>query len=206
MSEPTPEPQVGKEAAGTDPAAKKAAPSSPPVLLIVVIVAALAAGAASGALLVAPQIIKANQAKAFASAEAELAGGGHGKKKKKKDSHGKKDEKGGEHGKESGGKSPIFRLDNLIVNPSGAQGQHFLMCSIAFEVEDAKLSEILREHEVQLRDVVISELESYNMEQLTAPGVRDSIRIRIAGVAMPLLGEEGEDTELKVFLPQFVIQ
>lgn len=202
MSEPTPEPKDGQEAPAEAKAPKKAGPAAPPILLIVVIVVALAAGAASGALLVAPRLIHAKQAKAFAAAQEELASGGHGKKGKKKD---KKDEKGGSHGAE-GGKSPIFRLDNLIVNPAGAQGQHFLMCSVAFELEDSKLGDILREHEVELRDGVISTLESQSMTQLTAPGARDSLRSRIAAVAMPLLGEDGEDTELKVFLPQFVIQ
>ncbi len=205
MSEPTPEPKEGKEATAEAAAPKKAGPAAPPVLLIVVIVAALAAGAASGALLVAPRLIHAKQAKAFAEAEADLAGGGHGKKGKKGKKKDGKEEKGGSHGAE-GGKSPIFRLDNLIVNPAGAQGQHFLMCSVAFELEDAKLGDILREHEVELRDGVISTLESQTMSQLTAPGARDSLRQRIAAVAMPILGEDGEDTELKVFLPQFVIQ
>ena len=207
MSEPTPEPKERQEAAAAAPAPapKKAGPAPPPVLLIVVIVAALAAGAASGALLVAPRLIHAKQAKAFAAAEADLAGGGHGKKGKKGKQKDKKDEKGGSHGAE-GGKSPIFRLDNLIVNPAGAQGQHFLMCSVAFELEDSKLGDILREHEIELRDRVISTLESQTMTQLTAPGARDSLRHRIAAVTIPILGVDGEDTELKVFLPQFVIQ
>lgn len=206
MSEPTPETKEGQEGAEGAKGAKKPSASPPPVVLIAVIVAALGAGVASGALLVAPRVIHGNQTKAFAAAKEDLAGGGHGKKKGKKDKGEKKEGKGGEHGGGEGGKSPIFRLDNLIVNPAGAQGQHFLMCSIAFELEDSKLGDILREHEVELRDGVISTLESQSMTQLTAPGARDSLRVRIAAVAMPLLGEDGEDTELKVFLPQFVIQ
>ena len=203
MSDPTPKSPEAQDGAADPKASKPTVPSPPPILLAVIVVVALAAGVASGALLVAPPMIHSKQVKALAAAEADLADGGHGKKKKSgKD---KKDEKGGEHGK-SEGKSPIFRLDNLIVNPAGAQGQHFLMCSVAFELEDPKLGEMLREHEVQLRDGVISTLEAQTMTQLTAPGARDSLRHRIGQVAMPLLGEEGEGTEVKVFLPQFVIQ
>lgn len=201
MSEPTPEAQDAKAAEGDATPAAKAGPP-PQLLLIIVIVLALVAGGASGALLIAPRLIHAKQASAFAAAEADLAGGKHGKKKKAGKSS---DKGGGEHGKDAG-KSPIYKIENLIVNPAGAQGQHFLMCSVAFELEDSKLGDLLRQREVQLRDGVISTLESQSMTQLTAPGARDSLRSRIAAVAMPLLGEDGEDTVIKVYLPQFVIQ
>jgi flagellar FliL protein len=195
MSEQSKEPQE----AAAEGADKAAAPASPkaglPIVLIGVIAGGLVAGAALGALLVAPQVNKLRHASAVAAAMDPKH-----KKDKKAEGKDKKDKKG------EAGKSPVYKLDNIIVNPAGSQGQRFLMCSVAIESEDSKVLDTLREHEIELRDRVISMLAKQTLDRLTAEGARDSLRAELLVAIKPALGPDNQDAELKVFLPQFVVQ
>jgi flagellar FliL protein len=191
---PAPEAAAGKPAAPAPAAAKK--PSKPllpalPIVPIAVIVLALAAGTAVGSLLVAPPLIKARQVAAAS------AGKDHGKKKSKKAAGDKKAE---------AGKSPVYKLDNIIVNPADSQGQRFLMCSVAIESDDPKALDTLREHEVELRDKIVTMFSQRTLERLSATGARDSLRADLLKIIRPVLGPDAEDTELHIYLPQFVVQ
>ncbi len=157
-----------------------------PMVLIGVVVGALLAGAATGGLLVGPK----------------LAGGkavpaAHGEAEEKEESGGH----GGGHGKEKG-RIPVFRVENIIVNPSGSQGAHFLMATIAVEVPTDKMEEKLREHDAEIRDMVITILERQSLEELSQPGARERLKRAILTGLLPLTGK----AEVRVFLPQFVIQ
>lgn len=196
MSEEKKEPQEGQE--GGAPAAKPKAAEPAPVVMAGVVLVALLIGAALGALVLAPRVISSRQQAALATAIDPHAE----KDKKKKD---KKHEKKKE-GKEGEGKAKVYRLDNIIVNPANSDGQRFLMCSIAIQADDPEALDILREHEIELRDRVVTLLAAESLESLTAAGVRDSLRNRILTAIVPVLGEEGEGVELQVYLPQFVIQ
>lgn len=194
-TQPTPEAPAGTPAAAAaPPAGAKPAGGKPalPIVPILVVVLALGAGAALGALLLAPRINAARHSAAVAALDPQA------KKPKKAD---KKHEKKGE-----AGKSPVYKLDNIIVNPAGSQGQRFLMCSVAIESEDEKALDVLREHEIELRDRVVTLLSEQTLDRLTAENARDSLRIRLLHAIRPTLGPDGKDTELKVFLPQFVVQ
>ncbi len=200
MSEPTQEAKDKPEAAGDAPAAPaKAAGKEPPLFVLIgVVVLALGVGAALGSLLIAPRIIHARQAAAAAE-----AADPHHKAKGKKD---KKDKKGAHEKKGEAGKSPVYKLDNIIVNPADSEGQRFLMCTVAIESDDSKALDDLREHEIELRDHVVTLLAKQSMQRLTHQNARDSLRAELLAVIKPVLGEDGEDVELKVFLPQFVVQ
>jgi len=189
-------PAAEKGATAPRPAAKK--PQLPafltalPLVPIAVIVLALGAGVAVGSLLVAPPLIKVRQA---AAAD---AGKAHGKKDKKKKASG--DKKG------EAGKPTVYKLDNIIVNPADSQGQRFLMCSVAIESDDPKALDMLRAHEIELRDEVVTMLSQRSLERLTAPGARDSLRADLRRLIRPALGPDADDTDLRVYLPQFVVQ
>ncbi|MBK7367716.1 MAG: flagellar basal body-associated FliL family protein [Candidatus Eisenbacteria bacterium] len=195
MSEEKKEPQEGQE--GGAPAAKPKAAEPAPVVMAGVVLVALLIGAALGALVLAPRVISSRQQAALAEAKDPHAEKG---KKKKDKKHEKKKEGEGE------GKAKVYRLDNIIVNPANSDGQRFLMCSIAIQADDPEALDVLREHEIELRDRVVTLLAAESLESLTAAGVRDSLRQRILTAIVPVLGEEGEGVELQVYLPQFVIQ
>lgn len=97
----------------------------------------------------------------------------------------------------------LFRIDNIVVNPSGSQGTRFLMAAVVIEVDNEAAEARLREREVQVRDMVTAVFESRTMEMLTTPGARDSLKRRLADTVTPLLPPR---TSIKVYLPQYVIQ
>lgn len=193
MSEaPTPPQADPAIADGAAPATK---PKDAPVwMLALVVVLALGAGGALGSLLIAPGLVKARQAAAAADHDSSHAGPKKAKKHAKKKGHGKE------------GESSSYKLDNVIVNPADSQGQRFLMCSLAIQADDPAALDVLREREVELRDRIVTTLTSMTLAELTAAGARDSIRTRLVHAILPVLGPDGEDVELKVFLPSFVIQ
>jgi len=178
------------------PAAPRAAFQLPPVVVMLGVVAlALGAGVAAGTLVVAPRVIQARLVAARQAADPSY------RKAHRKDRNKDKKDKKGETGK-----SPVYRLDNIIVNPAGSQGQRFLMCSVAIESDDSRALDVLREHEIELRDHVVTLLSQQTLERLTSQNARDSIRTELLAIIRPALGPDADDTDLKVFLPQFVVQ
>lgn len=175
------------EAAAAPAAAAEGAPApgKKTGLLIGLTLGGAILGGALAAFVVAPKIIARQQAAVADTGAA--AGGDHGK------------------GGEAEGKEPakLVQLENIIVNPAGSQGTRFLMASVAFAVSDEAGQKRLDDSKVELRDKVTSVLENMTMNQLTAPGARDSVKARISLMAAEMLGSRAS---VKVFLPQFVIQ
>lgn len=149
---------------------------------------AVVLGGGLGGFVVAPRFLQHPPATAAPSqagkSEARHAAGGHGEKKK-------------------GDEIPVFELENLIVNPAGSQGLHFLMASVAFGIPDPVTEEMLRANEVKLRDTVVATLGSHTIEMLSEPTARDSLKARIKRAVCEGIGVQAD---LEIFLPQFVIQ
>ncbi len=99
-------------------------------------------------------------------------------------------------------KKVLFELQNVIVNPAGSQGQRFIVATVAFEVASEEIRNVLHESETQIRDAVTGVLEKRTVDELLAPGARDSLRSAFAGAVKPYL--KGE--KVQVFIPQFLVQ
>jgi flagellar FliL protein len=176
-------PEAGQnQAAVAEPV--PASPRTKPVVLFGVLALAAVAGVGGGFVL-APRLVK-SPAAAGADAAAEDEG----------------EHEAGAKG-EKGAPGRIFKLDNLIVNPAGSEGTHFLMTSVAFEVETDGAEAALKEHDIQVRDLVVSRLENQTMQALTSPFARDSIKRQLAEAIRPVIGPK---PRVQVYLPQFVIQ
>jgi flagellar FliL protein len=176
---------MADETPSTDGAAP-APKSMSTAMLLAISLGAAAVGGGAGALLVAPKLL--------ASAEpADSAGSAAASER-------------GEQAQQNTKRAPlgkIFRLDNMIVNPAGSEGTHFLMASVAFEVENDRAESVLKEREVELRDLIVTRLESMTMAMLSLPTARDSLKAQLGREVLTLLGPKAK---VKVYLPQFVIQ
>ena len=148
-------------------------------------------GGLTASLVVAPKLIARQQAAAPADSAAAGEGEGGGE-------HGGG---GGEHGAE--GEKKFVELNNIIVNPAGSQGSRFLMVSVAISVGGEEAQRVLQDREVEMRDKVTTILEAMTLAQLTAPGVRDTLKLRIGQAAGTIVGAK---VPVTIFLPQFVIQ
>lgn len=149
-------------------------------------------GGLIGGLVVAPRII-ARQDAAVASDSTKVGVGTTGEASG--------EGKGGAG--EAGGEKKLVNLANIIVNPAGSQGSRFLMTSVAISVGSDEAQKVLSDRQVELRDRITTILETQTMAQLTMPGERDSLKLKIAAMAQAIVGPK---VPLKVFLPQFVIQ
>jgi len=173
------------------------APAAPPkrngsMLLLIAGLAGGTVGGISGAYLIAPRLAGPGAAPAAVSAPASASAASA-------DGSPKADKKGG--------KEPvagrIYRVDNIIVNPAGSDGTRFLMASVAFEIQDEPSEQLLRAHDVQLRDDLIGAFEAMTLPRLTQAHARDSIKSQLGDVARRILGPQAH---VSVYLPQFVIQ
>jgi flagellar FliL protein len=153
--------------------------------LIGILAGAAILGGSLGSMVVAPKIISAKAAKTAAENAAREAA------------------QAAESTAGTETKGIVYQIENIVVNPAGSQGVHFLMLTIAFEVPDAKSEAALRENDVRVRDTVIATLEGQTMEMLTQPGSRDRLKHVLAEAVMPMAGAP---RWMNVYLPQFVIQ
>ncbi|MBP9899197.1 MAG: flagellar basal body-associated FliL family protein [Gemmatimonadales bacterium] len=159
-----------------DPIAEDVPAASGGKMPIIAAAVALLVGVAAGMFVIAPRLPGA----APAAAEAGAAEGKEGEVPKK----------------------VLFQLENVIVNPSGSQGQRFIVATVAYEVSSEEIRNVLHESETQIRDAVTGVLEKRTVEELLAPGARDALRSDFAKVVTPYL--KGE--KVQVFIPQFLVQ
>lgn len=148
------------------------------------VVAGLALGAAIGLTVLGPRL-SASPAPASASKDAPAA-----------------DSKDGEVKKDAA-PPPMYQMDNLVLNPAGSGGAHFLLMSVALELKDAATLETLKVRDAELRDGILRLCSAKTAEQVSEPAARDQLRSEL----MPMLAKMfGEGAVKKVYFPQFVIQ
>jgi len=94
-------------------------------------------------------------------------------------------------------------LENLVLNPAGSGGTRFLMVTATFELKDGATEQLMKDHEAEIRDRVLSLLGRKTVDELTATADREEIKKQVLAVVTPLFPK---GSVLKVFFPQFVIQ
>lgn len=74
---------------------------------------------------------------------------------------------------------PLLSMDELLVNVAGSKGRRFCRASLTLEMEGKELPEKAEEWMPKFRGKVIDLLSTKDMDQLTAPGARDSLKVEI---------------------------
>jgi flagellar FliL protein len=98
---------------------------------------------------------------------------------------------------------PIYQMDNLVMNPAGSGGSHFLLMSVALQVKDAASLETLKGHDAELRDTILRLFSRKTIDQISDISARDEFGAELTGV---LANTFGAGTVTKIYFPQFVIQ
>jgi flagellar protein FliL len=164
------------------PAAEAGAAKPKRLPLIILAVAGLLIGVLGGAFVAVPLFAK----KATAAAPA------------KDSAHGT------EGGKDSTSAArSIYTVDNVVLNPAGTGGTRFLMITVAFELDDAKYEESMKEKDAEIRDLIVSLFAKKTVDQLAEAALRDGFRAEAVAAVSPLLPKKAIR---RVFFPQFVIQ
>ena len=116
---------------------------------------------------------------------------------------GKTDHKGGSEGKKGEAPPAIYQLDNLVMNPAGSGGAHFLLMSVALQLKDPATLEIMKGRDAELRDAILRLFSSKNIDEITAPAARDTLSTELLGLLDKMFGP---GAVAKIYFPQFVIQ
>lgn len=97
----------------------------------------------------------------------------------------------------------IYQLDNLVMNPAGSGGTHFLLMSVALQVKDASTLETIKGRDAELRDSILRLFSSKDIDQITAPNARDTLSVDLLALLDKMFGK---GTVARIYFPQFVIQ
>ena len=74
----------------------------------------------------------------------------------------------------------ILSIEDVIVNPTGTNGQRLLLVSMALDVATEEQLASLKQKEIVVKDMVISTLSSKSMGALSAVGQKDSLKVEIS--------------------------
>ncbi len=110
------------------------------------------------------------------------------KKKKKKEQ-----EKPGE----------IYLVEDVIANPKNTLGRHFVNVTVGLEEGDAKVGEMLKNRDAQVRDVLIDILVGKTIEQIDDVQDKEELKKEIKARLNKLLGE---GAIRHVYFSNFIIQ
>jgi flagellar FliL protein len=147
------------------------------------IVGGIALGATLGFTLLGPRLSHKSAPKAQSAADSAKSKGGEIKK---------------------GETAPsIYQLDNLVMNPAGSDGAHFLLLSVALQLKDPSSLETLKGRDAELRDAILRLFSRKTTDQISDIAARDEL----SGELMLVLAKMfGAGTVTKIYFPQFVIQ
>jgi flagellar protein FliL len=94
-------------------------------------------------------------------------------------------------------------IENIVLNPAGSGGAHFLMVTATFELRDAGAEEFMKTHEAEIRDRLLALFGKRTVEELTEISAREALKKEVLADIAPLFPKGSVQ---KVFFPQFVIQ
>lgn len=190
------------------------------VPILAAVLVGLGAGGASGAFVAGPmlaarvippvdtlslarQLEAGGDPSAKAAHDEEAAHGEEGEEAAADEAHGDEAKPAKGEGKEGAAEATIALLDNIVMNPSGAGGQRFLLLSVAYQLKNPEAQAKLKSHDAEIRDLVQRVVGMRTIEQLSDLTQRDQLKTDVAKATEEVIGKKSVK---KVFFPQFVIQ
>lgn len=110
---------------------------------------------------------------------------------------------GGEAEEESKTVGSLSKLEGLVVNPAGSQGNRYLAVSVVFETNAPAVEEELKKKKVIIKDAVLRLLSQQTVEELSDPERRDSLKNALREEANGILNEGEID---RLYFTEFVLQ
>lgn len=110
---------------------------------------------------------------------------------------------GGPEAKKGDAPPAIYQIDNLVMNPAGSGGSHFLLMSVALQLKDASSLETIKGRDAELRDAILRLFSRKTSDQISDISARDQFGVELMGVLDKMFGA---GTVAKIYFPQFVVQ
>jgi flagellar basal body-associated protein FliL len=97
----------------------------------------------------------------------------------------------------------VFAVSDLLVNPAGTGGRRYLKAAAAIEVSDPKALKALTLRNAQVRDLLIRDLSSRTLEELTDPTAKEEMRQSLVDELNEIAGA---GTVSNIFFTEYVVQ
>jgi flagellar basal body-associated protein FliL len=85
--------------------------------------------------------------------------------------------------------SVFYKMDELIVNPAGTNGQRYLVVEISLELSNDSHLERVRQQEQRIKHNMNEALSSRTVAQLVQFEEREKLRYELAGIVNAAVGE-----------------
>lgn len=97
----------------------------------------------------------------------------------------------------------VYKMDELIVNPAGSQGQRFLVAEISMELTNAEHIEVLDHNMQSLKHNMNEALASRTVEQLLQFSEREKLRVELKNIVNR---EIGANSVRNLYYTKYVMQ
>jgi flagellar protein FliL len=74
----------------------------------------------------------------------------------------------------------IYSIEDLIINPSGTNGQRLLLLSVGFGVPTEEKATMLKGNEVLIKDMILNTISQKTLNALSRNEEKDSLKIELA--------------------------
>lgn len=81
----------------------------------------------------------------------------------------------------------VYSIEDIIVNPTGTNGQRLLLISLGFDLRSEENLKVLEEKQFIVKDIVISTLSAKSLGELSAIGQKDSLKVELSSNLMTKL-------------------
>ncbi len=78
------------------------------------------------------------------------------------------------------GPQSIYSIDDLIINPSGTNGQQLLLLSVGFGVSSEEKVAELKLKEIIIKDLILNTISQKSLSSLSKVELKDSLKLEIA--------------------------
>lgn len=97
----------------------------------------------------------------------------------------------------------VYKMEELIVNPSGSQGQRFLVVEITIELMNEELIEQMERNSQKIKHNMNEALSARTVEELLQFSEREKLRYELTYIVN---NEIGEDSVRNLYYTKYVMQ
>jgi len=100
-------------------------------------------------------------------------------------------------------RSASYQLEELVVNPSGSNGQRYLVVEIGLDLRDRRHIELIQNQQQRIKHEMNEALSSRTVDQLTQFEVREQLREELAVIIDQAIGT---DSVRNLYYTRYVMQ
>jgi flagellar FliL protein len=73
----------------------------------------------------------------------------------------------------------FYSVGDIVINPAGTNAQRVMLVSLALQLKSDEEVKKMGEREALVKDIIVTSLSSKSIENLTAMGYKDSLKVEL---------------------------